>query len=245
MRFGSGASDTSKINFKAVAKPGRLHRAAGAALTDAQRFINYRLNAMPGMSSVGPGAANPYFPGGGRRPTLLPRGKDSRRPAQHTLRAITLMIRQPELGTGQVSLTVNAPNGAVVNLPDGTATDTIKSVMVKNFGGPSKDEAPASLAVSCGLSRAVFRSSAAPEQGRCSDGRGACSGHEQSLFRESRLKGILVIGQRYQEALKTQEGEDKALSEKHPIASTAAEIGGAFQAWARRPEQASAPELSA
>jgi hypothetical protein len=36
-----------------------------------------------------------------------------------------------------VTITVNAPNGAVVNFPDGTATDTIKSVMAKNFGGPS------------------------------------------------------------------------------------------------------------
>ena len=37
-----------------------------------------------------------------------------------------------------MTITVNAPNGAVVNFPDGTATDTIKSVMAKNFGGPSK-----------------------------------------------------------------------------------------------------------
>ena len=36
-----------------------------------------------------------------------------------------------------MTITVNAPNGAVVNFPDGTATDTIKSVMAKNFGGPS------------------------------------------------------------------------------------------------------------
>src|ERR1700691_3550720 len=40
----------------------------GAALTEAQRLIKYRLNAMPGMSSVGPGAANSYFPGGGQVP---------------------------------------------------------------------------------------------------------------------------------------------------------------------------------
>jgi hypothetical protein len=37
-----------------------------------------------------------------------------------------------------VTITVNAPNGAVVNFPDGTTTDTIKSIMAKNFGGPSK-----------------------------------------------------------------------------------------------------------
>jgi hypothetical protein len=37
-----------------------------------------------------------------------------------------------------LTITVNAPNGAVVNFPDGTTTDTIKSVMAKNFGGPSK-----------------------------------------------------------------------------------------------------------
>ena len=35
-----------------------------------------------------------------------------------------------------MTITVNAPNGAVVNFPDGTTTDTIKSVMAKNFGGP-------------------------------------------------------------------------------------------------------------
>ena len=37
-----------------------------------------------------------------------------------------------------MTIIVNAPNGAVVNFPDGTTTDTIKSVMAKNFGGPSK-----------------------------------------------------------------------------------------------------------
>jgi hypothetical protein len=41
---------------------------------------------------------------------------------------------------------------------------------------------------------------------------------------DEQLKGN--FGQRYQEALKTQEGEDRAFSEKHPIASTAAEIAG-------------------
>jgi hypothetical protein len=41
---------------------------------------------------------------------------------------------------------------------------------------------------------------------------------------DEQLKGD--FSQRYQKALRTQEGEDKAFSEKHPIASTAAEIGG-------------------
>ena len=36
-----------------------------------------------------------------------------------------------------MTVTVNALNGAVVIFPDGTTTDTIKSVMAKNFGGPS------------------------------------------------------------------------------------------------------------
>jgi hypothetical protein len=47
----------------------------GAALTEAQRLIKYRLNAMPGMSSVGPGAANPYFPGGGQAPNAPAAGQ--------------------------------------------------------------------------------------------------------------------------------------------------------------------------
>jgi type II secretory pathway pseudopilin PulG len=38
----------------------------GASLTEVQRLIKYRLNAIPGMSSVGPGAANPYMPGSGQ-----------------------------------------------------------------------------------------------------------------------------------------------------------------------------------
>ena len=37
----------------------------GASLSEVQRLIKYRLNAMPGMSSVGPGSANQYMPGGG------------------------------------------------------------------------------------------------------------------------------------------------------------------------------------
>jgi hypothetical protein len=47
----------------------------GAALTEAQRLIKYRLNAIPGMSSVGPGAANPYFPGGGQAPNASAAGQ--------------------------------------------------------------------------------------------------------------------------------------------------------------------------
>jgi len=38
----------------------------GASLTEIQRLIKYRLNAMPGMSQVGPGSANPYFPDSGQ-----------------------------------------------------------------------------------------------------------------------------------------------------------------------------------
>jgi hypothetical protein len=34
-----------------------------SSLGEVQRLIKYRLNAMPGMSAVGPGAANPYMPG--------------------------------------------------------------------------------------------------------------------------------------------------------------------------------------
>jgi hypothetical protein len=46
-----------------------------------------------------------------------------------------------------------------------------------------------------------------------------------NLFPENeRLKGD--FGQRYKQALQTQEGEDKSFSENHPIASTAAEIAG-------------------
>jgi hypothetical protein len=34
-----------------------------SSLGEVQRLIKYRLNAMPGMSAVGPGSANPYMPG--------------------------------------------------------------------------------------------------------------------------------------------------------------------------------------
>jgi hypothetical protein len=47
----------------------------GASLTEIQRLIKYRLNAMPGMASVGPGAANPYFPGGGQAPNAPAAGQ--------------------------------------------------------------------------------------------------------------------------------------------------------------------------
>lgn len=39
-----------------------------AALTESQRLIKYRLAAMPGMSTAGPGAANRYFPGNEQAP---------------------------------------------------------------------------------------------------------------------------------------------------------------------------------
>jgi Lysozyme like domain len=47
----------------------------GASLTEIQRLIKYRLNAMPGMSQVGPGSANPYFPGGGQAPSAPAAGQ--------------------------------------------------------------------------------------------------------------------------------------------------------------------------
>jgi soluble lytic murein transglycosylase-like protein len=40
----------------------------GASLDEVQRLIKYRLQAMPGMSAYGPGADNPYLPGGGSTP---------------------------------------------------------------------------------------------------------------------------------------------------------------------------------
>ena len=39
-----------------------------AALTESQRLIKYRLAAMPGLSTAGPGAANRYFPGNEQAP---------------------------------------------------------------------------------------------------------------------------------------------------------------------------------
>lgn len=37
-----------------------------SSLSEVQRLIKYRLNAMPGMNTIGPGAANPYVPGSGQ-----------------------------------------------------------------------------------------------------------------------------------------------------------------------------------
>ena len=55
--------------------PALAAQALGAALTESQRLIKYRLNAMPGMSSVGPGTANPYFPGNGGQAPNAPAGQ--------------------------------------------------------------------------------------------------------------------------------------------------------------------------
>jgi hypothetical protein len=124
-----------------------------------------------------------------------------------------------------VTITVNAPNGAVVNFPDGTATDTIKSVMAKNFGGPSKDEGPS---FASGLVRSFSRG--VPILGGLLNKADAASDAALApamnhFFPEGeQLKGD--FGQRYGQALNTQEGEDKAFGEAHPIASTAAEIAG-------------------
>lgn len=38
----------------------------GSSLVEIQRLLKYRLNTMPGMNTIGPGAANPYLPGSGQ-----------------------------------------------------------------------------------------------------------------------------------------------------------------------------------
>lgn len=43
-----------------------------SSLNEIQRLVKYRLNAMPGMNAVGPGAANPYLPGSGQAPQSAP-----------------------------------------------------------------------------------------------------------------------------------------------------------------------------
>src|ERR1700691_1239762 len=80
-----------------------------SSLNEIQRLIKYRLNAMPGMNTVGPGAANSYLPGSGGGQGAVP-------PAHGA----------PSGGAGQpVKITTeeeyNAlPKGATYIHPDGT-----------------------------------------------------------------------------------------------------------------------------
>jgi hypothetical protein len=54
-----------------------------SSLDEIQRLIKYRLNAMPGMSAVGPGSANPYMPGSGQaqQPQAAPSQSSASRPS--------------------------------------------------------------------------------------------------------------------------------------------------------------------
>lgn len=126
-----------------------------------------------------------------------------------------------------MTMTVEGPNGASIDFPDGTDKSTIHDVMTKHFGGAS--QAP-SMAI--GLARETAKG--VPILGgllnKLDAGTDAGLSYVMNpLFAEKdRLKGS--FGDRYGQALKTQEGEDTAFEEQHPYLSTAANIAGGVSA---------------
>jgi len=126
------------------------------------------------------------------------------------------------------SFTFTSPEGQkyTVNGPDGATQEQAFAILQGQIGGKKSESQESSMASRLvrSFSRGVpiiggllNKADAATDA--------ALAPVMNRFFPDEQLKGD--FSQRYGQALKTQEGEDKAFSEKHPIASTAAEIGGA------------------
>jgi hypothetical protein len=126
------------------------------------------------------------------------------------------------------SFTFTSPEGQkyTVNGPDGATPEQAFAILQGWIGGKQKDEAPS---MPSGLvpsfSRGVPIIGGLLNKADAATDAALAPVMDRFFPENEQLKGD--FGQRYGQALKTQEGEDKAFSEAHPIASTAAEIGGA------------------
>jgi hypothetical protein len=126
------------------------------------------------------------------------------------------------------SFIFTSPEGQkyTVNGPDGATQEQAFAILQSQIGGKKTETESPGMA--SGLVRSFSRG--VPILGGLLNKADAATDAALApvmnpLFADKdQLKGD--FGQRYGQALKTQEGEDKAFSEKHPIASTAAEIGG-------------------
>lgn len=127
------------------------------------------------------------------------------------------------------SFTFTSPEGQkyTVNGPEGATQEQAFAILQGQIGGQKK-QAAETPSVAGGLVRSFARG--VPIVGGLLNKADAATDAALApvlnpLFPENeQLKGD--FGQRYGQALKTQEGEDRSFSEAHPIASTAAEIGG-------------------
>lgn len=125
------------------------------------------------------------------------------------------------------SFTFTSPDGQkyTVNGPDGATPEQAFAILQTKIGGKQKTESPS---MASGLVRSFSRG--VPIVGGLLNKADAATDAALApimnpLFPEKeQLKGN--FGERYKQALKTQEGEDAAFAEKHPYVSTAGEIAG-------------------
>ena len=126
------------------------------------------------------------------------------------------------------SFTFTSPEGQkyTVNGPDGATQEQAFQILQGQIG--SKKQANEEPSMASGLVRSAARG--VPIVGGLLNKADAATDAALApvmnrFFPENeQLKGD--FGDRYKQALKTQEGEDTAFGKAHPIASTAAEIGG-------------------
>lgn len=124
-----------------------------------------------------------------------------------------------------MTVTVNAPGGVTLNFPDGTDAEAIRGILAKHFGAPAETKSPS---MAQGLTRAF--SEGVPLLGGILNKADAATDAALAplmnpMFDEKeQLKGD--FGQRYKQALATQEGMSEGFASEHPIASTAANIAG-------------------
>lgn len=138
-----------------------------------------------------------------------------------------------------MTITVTAPNGASVQFPDGTDSNTISGVMTQHFGGG----APADPVTANNVVRSA--ATGVPVVGGLLNKADAATNAALSyvlnpLFDEKdQLKGSL--GERYAQSLRDQEGMDKKFEEQHPVIDEGAKLAGGAAAMV--PAIAAAPEM--
>ena len=124
---------------------------------------------------------------------------------------------------------VQGPNGIVVDFPDGTDDATVGRVMQQAVGGQKAASKPPGMVT--GLARSAAQG--IPILGGLANKaeaglEAAVAPYVEPLLPEGvgQRVNAPTFGERYGKALNIQNTEDEAFAREHPIASTAAEIGG-------------------
>lgn len=138
-----------------------------------------------------------------------------------------------------MTITVTAPNGASVQFPDGTSSDTIHGVMTQHFA-----DAPADPVTTNDVARSA--STGVPIIGGLLNKADAATNAALApilnpLFDPKDQLPEATFGERYAHSLKDQEGSDAKFEAQHPIVDAGAKLAGGAAAMV--PAIAAAPAL--